>query len=886
LALSGINVAEFYGGLNYEIGIEISPDKLREYGLTFRDVANAVRASSANMSAGQIRAENGYISMRVENQAYRGNEFERLPLMSLPDGSQILLGDVATVNDGFQEGIQFSRFNGDNSRTFFIGASENQDITKVAAVVDEYLAKKANELPEGVVLESFVDLTYYLEGRLNMMLENMAWGGLLVILCLALFLRVKLAFWVMMGLPVSFLGGLLFMPLGGLDITINIVSLFAFILVLGIVVDDAIVIGESAHSEIEKYGHTTENVIRGVKRVAVPATFGVLTTIAAFLPLMFETGSNAAFAKSIGGVIILCLIFSLIESKLILPAHLAKMKLSPHDPKKPLHRMRAALDGALKRFINNSYRPMIKKFIEFRYPVIFAFIGLMIISGGLLSGGFVKFVANPKIPNDFANINIEMEQATAESTTLETLLQVEQIILEEDKLIEQEYGQKMVEGISVRLEGRTNAFISTKLVDPDLRPLDTFQLSARWRSKLPDFAAVKTLTIQDSIGGNERDDGDISFRLEGKNINDLKLAASELKAHLNTIVGVGDVNDSMQIATDEVQFELKPVAYSLGLTLADVASQVSFSFYGLEAQRILRDGEEVRVMIRYPENQRNAISSIQDVRIITPQGAEVLLSEIANVKLVDGVSSIRRENARRTINVWASIDPEQVEPFKVANTINDEYIPTLLENYPGVTTNLTGRVQEEMDSIWDQLRNFTISLLVIYSLLAIPLRSYSQPLLIMSVIPFGVIGAMFGHMVLGMTMSGLSLFGIIAAAGVVVNDSLVMVDFVNKARAEGIATKVAVVEAGCKRFRAILLTSATTFIGLIPILSETSLQAKLVVPMAVSLAFGVLFATVITLILIPCQYVMFEDIKGLFRRKKSANISPPSDNNDQVIANV
>ena len=366
LALPGVNIAEYYSGLRYEIGIEISPDRLREYGLTFRDVSNAVRASSANMSAGQIRAE---------NQAYRGKEFEKLPLVSLADGSQVLLGDVATVNDGFQEGIQFSKFNGDNSRTFFIGASEDQDITKVAATINEYLAKKADELPDNVVLESFVDMTYYLEGRLNMMIENLLWGGLLVILSLALFLRIKLAFWVMMGLPVSFLGALLFMPLGGLDITINIMSLFAFILVLGIVVDDDIVIGESAHSEIEKHGLSTENVIRGVKRVAVPATFGVLTTIAAFLPMLLDTGPEAAVSKSIGGVIILCLIFSLIESKLILPAHLAKMKLKPHNPKNPLHRMREGLDGGLKRFIDNSYRPMIRKFIDFRYPVIFGFVG-------------------------------------------------------------------------------------------------------------------------------------------------------------------------------------------------------------------------------------------------------------------------------------------------------------------------------------------------------------------------------------------------------------------------------------------------------------------------------------------------------------------------------
>lgn len=877
LALPGINIAEFYSGLNYEIAIEISPDKLREYGLTFRDVANKVRGYSANISAGQIRAEQGFISLRVENQAYAGDEFSKLPLRTLADGTQVLLGDVATVNDGFQEGIQYSKYNGDNARSFFIGASNDQDIVKVANTVKTYIAKKQETLPETVRLDPFVDFTYYLNGRLNMMLENMVLGAILVILTLAFFLRLKLAFWVMMGLPISFLGALLLMPMPGLDITINIMSLFAFILVLGIVVDDAIVIGESVHSEIEQHGHTVDNVIRGAKRVATPATFGVLTTIAAFLPMLLDTGPERAVSLSIGGVIILCLVFSLIESKLILPAHLASMKLTPHDDKKLLHRMRNKFDNSLKGFIDNTYRPFIRKSLDYRYPMIMVFIGMLVISGGLLGGGFVKFVANPKVAHDFPDINIEMEASSSESQTLSVLKAVEQMVINEDKAIMNEFGVSMVESINTRMNGRTNARVSVKLVDPELRVMDTFQLSDRWRERMPEFAGLRNLTIRDSISGNNRDDGDISFRLEGKNMAQLTQAATELKTHLTSITGVGDVNDSMQSVTDEVQLELKPVAYSLGMTLADVASQVGFSFYGLEAQRVLRNGEEVRVMIRYPLEMRSAIDHIGNTRIITPTGGEIQLSELADVKLVPGVSRIRRENAQRTINVWAGIDATQVEPFEVAKDIRENYIPTLLEKYPSVSTNLSGRIMEEQDAIFEQLRNFAISLLVIYSLLAIPLRSYSQPLLIMSVIPFGIIGAMFGHMVLGMTMSALSMFGIIAAAGVVVNDSLVMVDYVNSARKQGVALKQAVVDAGCMRFRAILLTSATTFIGLIPILMETSLQAQLVIPMAVSLAFGVLFATVITLILIPCLYVFLEDVKGMFKRKAKKQQS-----NDQL----
>ncbi len=864
-----INISDFYSGLSYEISIEVSKDKLREYGLSFMDVAQAVRSNSRNMSAGQIRAENGYINLRVEKQAYRGYEFEQIPVITLEDGTKIVLSEIATINDGFEEGLQYSKFNGKNSVTFFIGAAENQSITEVADIVKQFVAQKSEALPQGVKLETWVDMTYYLEGRLKLMVDNMKSGAILVFLMLAVFLRVRLAFWVMMGLPVCFLGTLLVMPMEFVNVTINVISLFAFILVLGIVVDDAIVMGESAHDEIEEYGHSIDNVIRGVKRVAMPATFGVLTTIAVFVPFVLGDGPESAFGKSIGFVVILCLIFSLIESKLILPSHLANMKVKKFNPKNPLDRLRASVDRGLKNVIENYYRPSLAVCLNYRYAVLMFFISIMLLSAGLFAGGLIKFVGQPKIPHDFPRISVEMNIDAAEKSTLQTVLAIQNILYTIDNEIEAKHGQGMISDMQVELRSRTRGQVMVKLVDPALRVMDTFELADMWRKAIPSYPGLKSLTIDDNLFGGGRDDGDIAFRLESQDDAQLLLAAKELKAKLNSLKGVGDVNDSRQTSAKEVQFDLKPMAYSMGLTLANIANQVGYSFYGLEAQRILRDAEEVKVMVRYPQSERSSVGHVDDVMIQTPNGSELPLSELAEIKLTDGVTRIRRENGNRTINVWASVDAEQVEPYKIVSDIEDNYIAELLRKYPLVKSELTGSIKAEQDGLGEQVRDFMISLMVIFSLLAIPLRSYSQATMIMIVIPFGIIGSVFGHLILGMNLNALSIMGILAAAGVVVNDSLVMVDYVNKARKRGEALKDAVMHAGTKRFRAILLTSLTTFIGLVPIVFfETSMQAQIVIPMAVSLSFGVLFATVVTLVFIPALYIIIEDIKQLFKRKK------------------
>ncbi|WP_019600928.1 efflux RND transporter permease subunit [Teredinibacter turnerae] len=865
-ALPDVNITEFYSGASYEVAIEVDQDKLREYNLSFTDIASAVRNFSTNRSAGEIRADAGNISVRVEDQAYIGAEFENIPLRILPDGTYLRVGDIAHVSDGFEEGINYSKMDGVNALTIFIGASSDQSITDVASTVKAYLEERQKSLPSGIRLETWADLTYYLNGRLNMMLENMFWGGILVFVILAMFLRMKLAFWVMMGLPVSFLGALAFLPLSWIDVTINVGSLFAFIMVLGVVVDDAIIIGESIYTETQDKGQTLDNVIRGAQRVAVPATFGVLTTMAAFAPMVLESGPQSAFPHAIGYVVVLCLVFSLVESKLILPAHLAGMKPESPNSRNLFTRFRLKVDSRLSRFVDGSYLPFLTKAIYHRYSVLMVFISAIILTVAMFSSGMVRMIMFPKIPHDFSTIELEMNPDAPDSALLKAMLDLETMIHEVETSIETEFQKPMVELVHVSNEGRSKASIQAKLVDPEDRPFDTFELSRRWRERMPEIPDAKNVTIRDNVFGSGTNDGDLSFRLKSRNIEDLRAAASAVKAHLNTVKGVSDINDSEQPPAQEIRFKLKPVAYSLGLTTNDVASQASYSLYGIEAQRMMRDRQEIRVMVRYPKEDRDSLSAINSVMIRTPTGSDVPLSEVADIEYADGVNQIYRENGNRAITVWASVDFQQAESFKIANEMNSEVFPQIKRKYPSVFIEESGKLKDDREGLANQILSILIILLPIYVLLALPLKSYLQPLMIMSVIPFGIIGAIWGHIIVGMDVSRMSMFGMFAVVGVVVNDSLVMVDYVNRARERGETLLDAVLHAGQKRFRAILLTSLTTFIGLVPIMSETSLQAQIVIPMAVSLAFGVLFATAVTLILVPMLYMISDDLSLLIRK--------------------
>lgn len=859
-----------------EIGIEIKPEELRKYDLTLNDITSAIRRYSANYSAGQLKTDSGVVTVRIENQYYDGDEFRNIPVKVSDTGAKVYLADVAYIKDGFVEGERYFKMSGKNAIFMGVNATKDQNTIPVAQSVKDFLEVRNKTLPTGMELKVLVDMTYYLNGRLDMMLSNLFQGSILVALMLTIFLRFRLAAWVMIGLPVCFLGAVMMMPVFG--VTINILSLFAFIMVLGIVVDDAIVIGESAYSEIEKSGGGVDSVVRGAKRVATPATFGVLTTIAVFAPFVMTSGPEGAFFYNISAVVILCLIFSLIESKLILPAHLAHTKFSPINP----NSWRARFNKRFFGFVNGTYKNFLIKCTEWRWSVLMGFLALLFLSLGLIQANHVRMVPTPKVPHDFPGINIEMNETVSDLTTIEAVKTIEKVILEVEEQTKAEHnGQGMLKDLLAFNRGRTEARLVAPLVDEKLRPFDTFELARRWRAAMPVIPGMKSFTIQDDVNGGGGE-GEFGYLLYGSEINTLNAAGRQFIEMLQQEKGLYDISSTIDPASKEIQLELKPVAYDLGLDLSSIANQIGASFYGGEAQRVLRGGDEIRVMVRYPQLTRERFADLKYAMIKTPSGSEVMLGDVVNMIEKPGISYIRREDGFRSVYVWGSIDEEVIEPNEVVKSIREDLLPKLKELHPTVKTELGGAIEEQQSQQNEQIMFFFAGMMLVYILLAVPLKSYSQPLIIMSVIPFSLTGAIWGHWVFGLDMSMMSTFGLIAAAGVVINDSLVMTDYVNQKRKDGFSIKESVVDAGCARFRAITLTSITTFAGVLPIMFETSLQAKFVIPMAVALGFAVLYATLITLVLVPCLYLILQDLgkpRAWIASKFKRNKKSPAESN-------
>ena len=871
LALPAVKAVEVWGVGDYEISIEVRQDRLRELNLTLGEVAAAVRASSLDLPAGIIRAEAGNVLVRTEGKAYEGKEFEEIVLRSQSDGTQLLLSDVATVRDGFSDGISANRFNRKEAVGLGVFLLEDQNLLDISKAVNTYVVEKQQTLPDGLKISIFSDTAFFLNGRLTMMAENLMMGGILVAIMLGLFLNLKVAFWVILGIPVSFAGAFWLMPVG--DVTVNVLSLFAFIMVLGIVVDDAIVIGESVFSEVKAdyksklaagqipksgYVASSETVISGAKRVATPSTIGVLTTMAAFLPLLFIGGSFDGILRAVGIVVILCLIFSLIESKLILPSHLVGLKFGqePSGYFSSIARYQRKISKGLENFVELYYQPWVRRALRKRYVTLSIFLAMLIIILGLLNGGLARYEFFPDIPGDDVRADLIMQDGSSAESMLETVYFVEDAIYAVDERYRKENPstQGLLQSVNFWVSSDVQASFLLNLTRSEDRSLVANEIIDLLREEIGLLPNVRRLNFLNKgpSGSN------ISLSLSGSNPDELTIASAELQQYLGQFVGVYDVYNSQGSGSKEVLISPKPYASQIGIRLSDIANQVRQAFYGEEAQRIQRDSDTVKVMVRYPYDERRSISTLENMHIRAPSGEAIAIGDVADVSLGVGVAAIQRLDRQRTVTVTAEIEVDKIQSGDIEADIQKNFVPQLLEKYPSVEFRLSGGSEEKNEYYTKMAIGGVAALFLIYALLAVPLRSYIQPIVIMSVIPFGFIGAVIGHMIFDVSVNILSVFGIIALSGVVVNDSLILVEFANRERAKGLSFEDAILNAGKKRFRAILLTTLTTFVGLLPLLFETSMQAQFVIPMAISLSFGILFASVITLVLIPCLYLVVE----------------------------
>ena len=889
-AMEGITQVELENARPYEISIEVSEDALRRYSLSIDEVARAVRMSSLDLPGGSVKTEGGEILLRTKGQAYVGSDYESLVLMTRPDGSRLKLGDVAKVVDGFAETDQTARFDGKPAMVVAVFHTSDQSALELSDKVSDYVAEARLRMPEGIDLTIWQDQSKTLRDRLSLLTRNGLSGLFLVFVALVLFLRFRVAFWVSMGIPISFLGAVWLMP--GNDVSINLMSLFAFILVLGIVVDDAIVVGENVYTHQQRHQQGLKGAIEGSQEVAVPVIFGVLTTVAAFAPLVAVEGVMGKFMRVIPLIVIPCLLFSLVESKLILPAHLAHIGRKERLGEKGVwQRFQDHFAEGLVWFVQQVYAPVLERGLRFRYLTVAIGVAALIVTMGMVGAGWISFEFMPSVEADYISSTLTMPQGTPVHVTSAAVGHMGRAASDLGKELEAEIGAPIFRHVSasvgsqpyttaqgamfsmgVAASGSQLGEVTIELMPAEERGnLSSADLARRWETltgSIPDAVELKFSASLFSAGD------DVDVQLTGPSLESLTAAANEIKMGLAEYSGVSQISDSFREGKREIKLNIKPEAEVLGLTLSDMGRQVRQAFYGEEAQRIQRGRDDIRVMVRYPRDERTSLGFLENMRIRTPSGAEVPFGQVATVEQGRGYSAIRRVDRRRAVNVTADVDPTVVAAGDVIADLRTRILPDVLAGHPQVFFFFEGQSAQQRDTISGLLRGFAIAILVIYSLLAIPLRSYVQPMIIMIAIPFGLVGAIWGHLIMGMNLTILSIFGIVALTGVVVNDSLVLVDFINKKRRAEISTAAAVREAGQARFRAILLTSLTTFLGLFPLLMERSMQARFLIPMAISLAFGVIFATFITLMLVPAIYLVIDDARNLFMRLRGNEPGP------------
>ena len=875
-----------------EISIEISENTLQKYGISFDYVANKIRTSSMDVPGGAIETYDGEILIRSKGQAYTGEEFGIIPVLSLADGSTVFLRDIAEILDGFQDVEYDIKFNSEPALLIRVYRTGDQNALDIADAVHKYIKKKNPVMPPGVSLTTMKDESVILRGRIELLTENAYLGLGLVLIVLALFLKPKLAAWVSLGIPISFMGGFWLLPL--FDVSINMISLFTFILVLGIVVDDAIVVGENIHIHLKRGLSGVDAALEGAYQVAKPVIFAVLTTMVTFSPMILVEGALGKIWKIIPVVTIVVLFFSLIESLTILPAHLAHMNINDAKKKNRFSQwwsdIQMGIHNWLQGFIKNKYTPVLELALKNRGNTVAIAISIFILTVGLVASGFIRFNFFPPLEADIVIAGVEYPEGTPVSLTKVGLDQIEksayklkdslEVLYPENKIfinMVSTAGDQPIKTQSARGPGNLDAtFFGSHLAEcvielapGEERPISTVEISKIWRELTGPIPGVKQVTFDSDLFTTG---APIEIQLSSVNREDLKAVTNSLKNKLQTYAGVFDIKDSFSAGKDEIKLNLLPEAQNYGITMASLARQVRQAFYGDEVQRVQRGRDEVKVFLRYPKDERVSLNNLEQMNVRVGKNVEVPLGQLAQGELSSGYSTITRTDRKRSISITADVDLSEANANEILAKFETEHIVPILLDYPSVNYSFEGEQREQRDTLSSLFKNFALALFVVYVLLAVPFKSYLQPLIIMSAIPFGFTGAVIGHIIMGMNLAVLSIIGIVALSGVVVNDSLVMVDFINRyKRDDGKTSLEAALAAGPRRFRPILLTSITTFVGLFPLLIEKSVQAQFLIPMAISLAYGVLFATLITLILVPTSYLIIEDIKDFFGRLTNKN---------------
>ena len=877
--LREVSKVEIFGARGYEINIEVSEERLREYGLTFNMIVDAIRRSSLNLAGGTIRTQGEEIRVRTIGRKYTGEALSSIVVLARPEGEIITLDRVASINDGFTEDPINALINGEPSVLLILYKTKEEDALIISEAVQQFISQKQMQLPVGANIKILYDNTEMLRSRITMLSKNLIIGLMIVFLLLWCFLNARLSFWGGMGIPVSIAGAMAILwAIGG---TINMISLFGLIMVLGIVVDDAIVVGEAIYFHRKQGEPPIKAAVEGVCEVGMPVIAAVTTSIVTLLPLFYIGGIMGKFISIMPAMVIACLAVSLLECLILLPAHLSHLP-NPDSQNNNLNPLTRRLEvvhrltsSGMEWFVARIYTPLLSKALYWRYILLCIAISILLLSIGLIKGGILKFEVFPEVDGFIMTSTVEFPGGTPSDVTKQAIEQIDAALLRLAEQIETRSGDPLLEDrmaiIGQTMEGIPRSgphlgSVQAILLDSKRRGIYTKDLMVQWEKEIGPIPGVQSMTFAGLETGPPG--APIEVWLQGRDMNDILAATDDLMDRLRMFEGVYQIRSDFSPGKNEMRLELKPEARTLGLTVDDLARQIYAGYYGDEAVRLQRGRDDIRIKVRYTANERRRISDFEKIRIRTLNGHEVPLMSVADISFAPGYSTITRTDGMRRVAVSADVDTNKANANEIFSELSSNFFTQLKRQYPGLNVALQGEQKKMRESFDSLFVSYPLAILGVFIIIATMFRSYTQPFIIMFTVPFGIIGAVFGHLLLGYNLSIMSIFGIVALTGVVVNDGIVLIERVNENIAEGMSFFDAILSGGARRFRAIVLTSLSTVGGLAPLIMETDLQAKFLIPMAISMASGIAFATVLTLVLVPSLMVLLSDARILVHRLK------------------